>query len=560
MFDVFLAYHAQFDWPAAIKVLQSQYLFDEELVQRVYEQLTLAGQQVHPNIVLTYDVGFTESGQPYASMALVEGIPLGKKLAQLRQGHGQLSKRDTILLGLGVAEGLATLQRAGITHSSLNPDHIIVQRENSPVLIGLVDSTRFSSDIETEAGYAGPVRYQAPETKDGNALDERSNIFSLGALMYELFTINQAQDSDFSEATESTTPLSELRPDLSEATCSVVDKCLNSEIDDRFQSWSEVISALNLALNVESEEQTRGGFFAGRALAIEQIFQDRKKLNYVLILILVIMGLGLTLLLLLPAGEQGDSVVDQATLFTGGNGDSGIGELLDQSITIELLKPASSALIELNDQIEFWWCWSGKLEQNEQFAVYFDLGTIQRKFDFFPEQIEDLCYKFSEDVRELSEIPGEYEWHVGVYNLDTNIVVAESEGRNVRIFVRPAQNTSTPTATQTPTPSATITASPTDTPTTTPTLTPTPEPTATSTPIPLPTATSEPPTPTAVPPTPTNPPPPPATSKPKPPATSTPPPPPTATPPLPATKPPPPAPTATAVIVISSSIEESEHR
>ena len=145
MFDVFLAYHIQFSWPAAIKILQSQYLHDEELVEHVYEQLKVASQQVHPNIVLTYDVGFTDSGRPYAAMALVEGISLSKKLDRWRQGQGQIPDKDALHLGLGIAEGLATLQRAGITHTNLNPEHIIIQRDNSPVIIGLGDPAPLGS-------------------------------------------------------------------------------------------------------------------------------------------------------------------------------------------------------------------------------------------------------------------------------------------------------------------------------------------------------------------------------------------------------------------------------
>ncbi len=566
IFDVFLAYHSQFAWAAAIKVLKSQYLSDQAFVQQVFEQLKVASLQVQPNIALTYDVGFTDSGRPYSAMALIEGISLDKKLDRLRQGQGHLSDKDAILMGLGIAEGLAVLRRAGLTHPNLLPEHVVVQRDNSPVIVGLGNTRHLNSELVIGEEFSRPDHHTAPETIDENVLDEKSNIYSLGVILYELFTTSQWEKSEYLESIESLTPLVEIRPDLSEETCSVVDKCLSKDVDARFQSWSELITALNLALNVESAQRGEDRFIAGRVLALREMTQDRKRINYAIISILIIMGLCLTILLIYPSREQGDGIVEQVSSVIGSDGAVGLAGASEGSILIELLRPANKAALELNDNTEFWWCWSGNLEENEQFALYFDLGTIRRKFDFFPEDLNDLCYKFPENVSELSGSPGEYQWHIGVYNSETGRVIAESESREISIFVMQEPNTSTPTATQTPTSSATVTASPTDTPTFTPT--PTPEPTETSTPRPTATDTPE---PTAIPPslTPTDPPPPPQpTSPPKPPPTSTPPlpptdpppKPPTATPPLPPTDPPPQPPTATAVIVISSSSEETEHR
>jgi eukaryotic-like serine/threonine-protein kinase len=241
----------------AIKVVTGVNLSDKERVQRFEQEARATGMLNHPNLLTIFDVGRDESGAPFLVSELLEGETLRTRLER-----GALSPRKAVDAALQMAQGLAAAHDKGIVHRDLKPDNIFLTRDGRlkildfgiAKLTGAAGAEGHTFEMAaTEPGMVlGTVGYMSPEQVRGEAVDARSDLFSLGAIFYEMLTGVRAFKRNSSIETlsailkEDPPELTELMPSIPPALERLVRRCLEKDRDVRFQS------ARDLAFNLET--------------------------------------------------------------------------------------------------------------------------------------------------------------------------------------------------------------------------------------------------------------------------------------------------------------------
>jgi eukaryotic-like serine/threonine-protein kinase len=238
----------------ALKVLPPELVNDQERKRRLLREAKAASALNHPNIVVVYDI-LNEDGIDFVVMEYVEG----QTLAQLLSGR-KLSLDETLKYAIQVCSALASAHAAGVVHRDLKPGNIMVNGQGvvkvldfglaKRITTGLVGSGTDGTSTETlgtEAGMiVGTVSYMSPEQAEGKPVDARSDIFSLGTLLYELLTGRQPFQADSHLATltailrEDPKPPSQLVRGIPKELDPVLERCLRKDQERRFQSAADL--------------------------------------------------------------------------------------------------------------------------------------------------------------------------------------------------------------------------------------------------------------------------------------------------------------------------------
>jgi hypothetical protein len=241
----------------AIKVLPPSFSQDADRLRRFEQEARAAGVLNHPNITAVYDIGSAD-GAPYVVQELLEGETLRSALA-----GGRLSPRKAIDYGIQIAHGLAAAHEKGIVHRDLKPENLFVTKDGRVKILdfGLAKLTHQEERSQatnlptatagTEPGVVlGTLGYMSPEQVRGRPADARSDIFSFGAILYEMLSGNRAFRGDSAADTMSAI-LREDPPDLSVTNQSIspgleriVRHCLEKNPEQRFHSAHDVAFAL----------------------------------------------------------------------------------------------------------------------------------------------------------------------------------------------------------------------------------------------------------------------------------------------------------------------------
>ena len=196
MGEVYRARDTKLDREVAIKVLPEKLAQDAAALARFEREARAVAALSHPNILGIYDLG-RDGGVAYAAMELLRGETLRERLEE-----GLLPQRKALEYGLQIAHGLAAAHEKGIVHRDLKPENVFVTAEGRVKILdfGLAkvssaqpDETRSPTVAETEPGTVmGTVGYMSPEQVRGKPADHRSDIFSLGAILYEMLSGDRA--------------------------------------------------------------------------------------------------------------------------------------------------------------------------------------------------------------------------------------------------------------------------------------------------------------------------------------------------------------------------------
>ncbi|MDB4980931.1 MAG: serine/threonine protein kinase, partial [Myxococcales bacterium] len=271
MAEVYVAHHLVFPRRAALKVLQPQFSGNAEIVQRFINEARAANAIAHPNIIEVIDAGRLEgSGAPYILMEYLEGESLG---ARLRAGRLPLTEATRIFIQ--TAEAVGAAHDKGIVHRDLKPENIfLVRREGQEPLVKVLDFgiAKLRSDVagtlaqQTQVGMVmGTPQYMSPEhCRDASAVDQRTDIYSLGVILYEMTcgrppfqSATGFADLVYLHVAVAPQPPRELAPDLPPAVEAIILRCLAKSPNDRYPSVRDLIDALRAAAARTRDESGR---------------------------------------------------------------------------------------------------------------------------------------------------------------------------------------------------------------------------------------------------------------------------------------------------------------
>jgi eukaryotic-like serine/threonine-protein kinase len=258
MGEVYRARDSRLRRDVAIKVLPQELSLDADRMRRFEQEALATAALNHPNILAVFDIG-TSDGSPYVVSELLEGETLRDRLRS-----GAMASRKALDFALQIAHGLATAHEKGIIHRDLKPENLFLTKDGRLKILdfGLAKLTQADPSSSshtamptathgtphaTEAGVVmGTAGYMSPEQVRGLALDTRSDIFSFGAILYEMLSGKRAFHGDTPADTMSSI-LKEDPPDLSETNRNVspaleriVHHCLEKSPESRFHSASDI--------------------------------------------------------------------------------------------------------------------------------------------------------------------------------------------------------------------------------------------------------------------------------------------------------------------------------
>ena len=296
MGDVFVADDPQFESKVALKVLKKERLEDEQIRQRFLDEPKITRRVAHPNIVTVYDVG-ADQGTMYIAMELLEGKSLDKLIEENRITH-----KVIIDIGMQIATALHHAHKEGIFHRDIKPANII--RSSDEPSAGQFKLTDFGiariQDLKrtTDGTVLGSPFYMSPEQARGQPVDERSDIYSLGAVLYECATGKPPFEAEnWRELypkimNEKPAPLLKNGKPLPPGLSKVILKSLEKNPDKRFQTGREMKSSLKECLSEISADTSWIKrlkkiaiifgiitLISGIALTFQHFFQPRTKLE-----------------------------------------------------------------------------------------------------------------------------------------------------------------------------------------------------------------------------------------------------------------------------------------
>ncbi|UCG51068.1 MAG: protein kinase [Candidatus Latescibacterota bacterium] len=247
---VYKARDLKLDRFVAMKFLPSQQDTDEDAKRRFIHEAKSASSLDHPNICAIHEIDETPEGQTFIVMPHYEGEPLDKKLE-----NGPFGIEDAIDIVRQVASGLAVAHDKGIVHRDVKPGNVFVTDDGQVKLLDfglakLAGTTKFTKTGTT----LGTVSYMSPEQARGEEVDVRSDVFSLGLVLYELLAGRPPFGGDHEAAIlygivhKDPEPLSTSRSDIPEALGQIVDKALQKDVEKRHQNAADLVNDLEILL------------------------------------------------------------------------------------------------------------------------------------------------------------------------------------------------------------------------------------------------------------------------------------------------------------------------
>jgi len=259
MADVYRAHDKLLDRSVAVKVLRSQFTDDEEFISRFRREAQAAAKLSHPNIVNIYDVGFDEQAY-YIIMEYISGETLKDKIDR----EAPLPVETAVLIAMEIAEALEHAHQNNLVHCDIKPHNILITRSGRVKVTDFGIARAVTSSTMTNSGtIIGSVHYFSPEQAKGTSVGAKSDIYSLGVVLYEMLTghvpfIGESPISialkHIQEEPKLPRELNASIPPLIEA---IVVKAMHKDPTARFADIGEMIADFKLAQNYLRDDHTR---------------------------------------------------------------------------------------------------------------------------------------------------------------------------------------------------------------------------------------------------------------------------------------------------------------
>ena len=273
----------------AVKVLRDEFTTDEEFIKRFNTEAQAAASLTHPNIVSIYDVGH-EDNLYFIVMELIQG----KTLKQIITEDGVLPWKWSINIAIQIASALEIAHKNNIVHRDIKPHNIIITEDGVAKVTDFGIAKAVSNSTITAFGTTiGSVHYFSPEHARGGYTDAKSDIYSLGVVMYEMMTGRVPFDADtpvsiaLKHMQEKPVEPIKLNPSIPYAVNKIIMKAMQKEVALRYSSATEMLKDLNIVLknpdgNTVMPEQNLENSYTQRIPTIqggEEMNQKEKKVN-----------------------------------------------------------------------------------------------------------------------------------------------------------------------------------------------------------------------------------------------------------------------------------------
>jgi eukaryotic-like serine/threonine-protein kinase len=247
MGEVFLARDRVLGRDVALKVLRTQYAGDSEFAERFKREARSAASLSHPNIVQVYDRGETEDGSSYIAMEYVPGGTLKEKIV----GDGPLGAREAAAIGAQVAEALGAAHERGMVHRDIKPQNVLLtDRGDAKVADFGIARAGSSVTISRTGSVMGTAGYMSPEQALGEPATPKSDLYSLGVVLFEALTGELPYTADnpiavsMKHVNEPVHPPREIDPTIPEGMNALVTRLMAKDPEDRYASAVELADDL----------------------------------------------------------------------------------------------------------------------------------------------------------------------------------------------------------------------------------------------------------------------------------------------------------------------------
>src|SRR5438105_5143381 len=247
MGEVYLARDHELDRDVALKVIRVDLASHPAILDRFKREIQLSSNITHKNVLRVYDLG-EAAGVKFLTMEYVDG----QDLAAVMRREGRLPLPRVLEIFRQICEGLAAAHDRGVIHRDLKPQNILIDRRGRVLIadFGLAKSVEYGT--LTEAGKViGTPHYMSPEQVKGIALDHRSDIYSLGIILYEMltgalpFTGSSAYEVMIQRTTRTPRPASDHNPKIPKYLLKILDRCLQPQPDLRYSTTAEILRDLD---------------------------------------------------------------------------------------------------------------------------------------------------------------------------------------------------------------------------------------------------------------------------------------------------------------------------
>lgn len=279
MSTVYLAQDRTLDRQVAIKMMHREISEQPDQLERFNQEARSVAKVSHPNVVTVIDAG-EDSGRPYIVLEYVEGETLKQRISR----EGPLDAREATAYAIEIGRGLAVAHARRLVHRDIKPQNVLIEPGGRAKLTDFGISRQLEQDGMTATGrVVGTTDYVSPEQALGKSVDPRSDIYSLGVVLYEMLTGDVPFEAEsqvgvaMKHVTENLPDVQERRPDVSAALALAIDRATAKNPDERYPHIGAMVEDLEAALEVEA---ARAGGTSGEVTTIlDALPEPRRRLS-----------------------------------------------------------------------------------------------------------------------------------------------------------------------------------------------------------------------------------------------------------------------------------------
>jgi eukaryotic-like serine/threonine-protein kinase len=244
---VYKARDRELDRFVALKVIRPELASSSAILARFKQELLLAHQVTHRNVIRIYDLSEAD-GIKFITMEFIEGVDLRKLLF----AHGKFSPAETVQMIRQICQALEAAHSVGVIHRDLKPQNIMQDKHGRLLVMDFGLARSVESEGMTQTGaLVGTMEYMSPEQAMGTTLDQRSDLFALGLIFFELLTAKAPYKADTALASllkrsqERAIPAVDIDPNIPRGLSDIVSKCLERDLGQRYQNVQQILRDLD---------------------------------------------------------------------------------------------------------------------------------------------------------------------------------------------------------------------------------------------------------------------------------------------------------------------------